>query len=161
MTLKTTLKIFDEHGVIYDTAATFGRRSFKLGDVVTDRRSLRVDPVEDTTERVVRGLLRAGFVREVQDGGPFEVKGSSGAVLGDELDQISLRVVRMDEDEGAHTYTLEVSIPESALERPGHASGRQSGRAARGSDVAKARAAMTAAAAELTARDRLQRDQTP
>lgn len=36
----------------------------------------------------------------------------------------------------------------------------KSGRASRGGDVAKARAAMTAAAAELTARDRLQRDQT-
>lgn len=42
----------------------------------------------------------------------------------------------------------------------GLSSGRQSGREMRELDVTKARAAMTAAAAELTARDRLQRDQT-
>ncbi len=127
MTLKTPIRIFDENSVLYDTAATFGRRSFVLGEVVSDRRAPRFNPVEDTTERVVRGLLRTGFVRELRDGGPYEVKGSGGAVLGDELGEISLRVLRADEDEGAFTYTLEVSIPESALERPATRRGRSGG----------------------------------
>ncbi len=166
MAFKTTLKIFDEHGILYDTAATFGRRSFKLGDVVTDRRPLRADPVEDTTARIVRAMVRAGVVREVREGGPFEVLArggkDGGVVLGDELDAIEIRIVRADEDEGALTYTLEVSVPESALEYPSSRKrGLSTGYAwgvGSAADVTKARAAMAAAAAELAAKNPHWRD---
>jgi len=121
VSVRATINVFDRVFILRHTIEKHGR-SFTIGQLVGGGSRRDDEYIEETVGAIIEAIQEAKVGRATEDDF-VEVFGTGGKLLGDDLSDIKIKVLRdhVDHNSLAHndtSYTLQIEIPDSVLEDP-------------------------------------------